>query len=349
MPQEIPYSHWTLHQQMALWRELANQSLPHWGLRHPELDWLGYGSNAVFKVIADAGEYVLRLHPPGSMAAPRLRSELAWLRHIRENTDLHAPMPLPPHNAEEDGHFIALTNPALPPPHLALACLFEFIPGQAKSAQALRARDICAIGRYLARLHTAAQFDPPADFDRPRLDADGFFADDSPYELANDAGLSAAQLDICRQAENHVAAVMARLSADDASFGLIHADLLTKNILFTADGLAALDFEFCAWGFYLYDLAPILWQLKGERAADYPALESALWDGYAALRPSAESERFALETMIAARQLASCAWLLQNRQNPQVREMAPALLSSRIEQLRHFLDGGKLQRSTVTL
>ena len=30
-----------------------------------------------------------------------------------------------------------------------------------------------------------------------------------------------------------------------------------------------LDFEYCGWGFYLYDLAPLLWQLKGERASDY--------------------------------------------------------------------------------
>ena len=345
-----PFGDWTLAQQQALWQSLASEALSVWGLRGREVSWLGYSSNAVFKVVTAGGDFVLRLHAPGPVTSARLRSELAWLRHIRQQSDLLAPFPLPVADGVAQDSLVALAHAQLPPPHQVFACVFAYMPGDGKAAQALTQDDVCAVGRYLAQLHTGGQFQPPADFERPRLDAEGFFADDSPYASSREGdALTAAQLAVCREVAQTVEAAMARLAQLPGSFGLIHGDLLAKNVLFTADGVAALDFEHCAWGYFLYDLAPLLWQLKGERADDYEDLEAVMWAGYVSLRPQANSEREDLETLIAARQLASCRWLLQNQHHPQVRAAAPTLLAGRIEELRRFLAKGRLQRRTATL
>ena len=345
-----PFGDWTLARQQALWQSLADEALPRWGLQARELSWLGYSSNAVFKAVTDKGDFVLRLCRAGRGKLALVRSELAWLRHIREQTALLAPYPLPVAGAAAGDSLLELAQAQLPPPHTALACLFEYIPGESKPADGLGEKDVYAVGRWLAQLHTSAQFQPPAYFDRPRLDAQGFFSDDSPYASSGERdALTQAQLEVCREVAQAVEAAMKRLAKTPAAFGLIHSDLLAKNILFTTTGVAALDFEHCAWGYFLYDLAPLLWQLRGDRADDYAALEDAMWAGYVSLRRQAEPEREHLETFVAARQLASCRWLLNNQHLPQVREAAPALLAGRIDQLRAFLATGSLLRRTATL
>lgn len=344
------YSEWTLAQQKALWQQLADEALTRWDIDAQAISWLGYSSNAVFKVESDAGDYVLRLQPAWRANVAQVRSELAWLRAIRHASSLQAPFPVPAAGKNDDALLVEVAHPQLPPPHSVLACLFEFIHGESKPATALGCADVHAVGRYLAQLHTLAQIDPPADFDRPRFDAQGLFGGDSPYAAQHVCqALTMAQLEICEAVARAVENVLSQLNQREAAFGLIHADLLAKNILFTDAGIAALDFEHCAWGCYLYDLAPLLWQLKGERPDDYAQLEASLWDGYTASLANEHPPRDCLETFIAARQLASCRWLLNNRDHPQIRALTPTLLRGRIDELRDFLACGKLQRRTVTL
>ncbi len=343
------FSEMTLAQQQALWQQLAATALPRWGLAAQGLRWLGYSSNAVFKVPAEAGAYVLRLQPARVKAA-RLHSELAWLRSIRQMSNLQAPVPVLPAGEPDDALLVELSHPQLPPPHSAWACLFEFIPGESKPAAALSCQDMRKVGEYLAQLHTRAQIAPHAAFDRPRLDAQGYFGGDLPSASPHEGQLlTPAQRGICRAVARAVEKTLSQLQPSAAAFGLIHADLLAKNILFTDAGIAALDFADCAWGCFLYDLAPLLWQLKGDRAQDYAQLEASLWAAYSTSLASDPPPRAYLETFIAARQLASCRWLLNHRDHPQIRELTPALLRGRIQELRGFLETGNLQRSTATL
>lgn len=344
------YSEWTLAQQKALWQQLASEALTRWELGARTISWLGYGSNAVFKVKSDAGDYVLRLQPAWRVTTAQAQSELAWLRAIRQASDLQAPFPVAVHAKNGAALLVEVAHPQLPPPHSALACLFAFIHGESKPATDLQCADVQAIGRYLAQLHTLAQVNPRADFDRPRLAAQGLFGDDSPYAAQREPQmLTIAQREVCEAVARAVEDATSQLHRRDAAFGLIHADLLAKNILFTKTGIAALDFEYCAWGCFLYDLAPLLWQLKGEQPTDYAQLEASLWAGYTASLGQEPPPRDFLEIFIAARQLASCRWLLKHREHPQIRALTPALLKGRIDELRDFLACGKLQRRTATL
>ena len=321
-----------------------------WRLKPRKIRRLGLGANIVFMVTTSEAKYVLRLQQARGVKAARLSSELTWLALIRRDTKLLAPFPVKALVDGREQHYLTLRHDMLAPPSLVYAVLFEYISGEQKTARDLSVGDVYRIGEYLGRLHSDAQFGAPADFDRPCLDWEGLFGDNSPYASPDQhSRTSPAQRAVMEAAAQRLRAPMTELAARPGSTGLIHADLLAKNIVFRGKSVAALDFEFCGWGFYLYDLAPLLWQLKGERTGDYPELDDALWRGYISARPTPDDDRELLEPLIAARQLASIRWLLANLQNPTLGEAAPSLIAARCEELKVFLETGSLRRSTPTL
>ena len=342
-------ANWTLEEQKRFWCDLAHEVIEQWGLGRSRLSWLGYSNNAVFAVNTFGGRYVLRLQMSGRVSAEFLESELVWLQRIRLNTKLLAPVPVP---LQVDGAEVlfASVSPARLSPDAVLCCLFEFVYGESRSAKELSADDVYSVGAYLGTLHRAGQFEPPDAFSRPRMDWEGLFGEESPY-LARDSivSLSGEQARIFEQVEDCVRTAMSTIDRGPESFGLIHGDLLAKNILYCDDLPVALDFEYCGWGYFLYDLAPLLWQLKGERPAEYIYLEDAMWSGYASETGLTEHERDRLEIFIAARQMASCRWLLANAGNPTVRQVAPQLIEDRAMELRDFLENGVLKRKSRTL
>ena len=340
----------TIDQQRRLWLEIARRALRAWQLSPRKLRWLGQGRNVVLQVATRAADYALRLHPPGSVTASRLGAELRWLASIRRDTDLMAPLPLALTVDGRERLFLELRHEQLPPPSVVYAALFEYLPGEIKSARDLSEKDVGRIGEFLGGLHARAQTMKQPDFAGPRLDWEGLFGDDSPYASPTASNTPGAEeLGILGDVAGALRAPLSTLASKPDAMGLIHADLLAKNIVFRRESIAALDFEYCAWGFFLYDLAPLLWQLRGERAHDYPALEAALWRGYTSIRPLLADDRQRLEPFIAARQLASIRWLLAHRRNPSLRAIAPTLIKERCAELRAFLETGRLRRATPTL
>lgn len=343
------YANWSLDEEKRFWLALAHEVIQHWRLGAVHLDWLGYSGNAVFKVGAPGGSYVLRMHLPGRVRADYLASELSWLRYLRAHTSLLAPVPLPLPGNESDALYYA-HRLAPQEPDVVLCCLFEYLAGESKPAQDLSSADLYALGIYLGTLHQDGQFEAPSGFARPKMQAETMFGAGSLYAIRDASiALTAQQADIFERVQTRLRAEMAGIARNSSSFGLIHGDLLAKNILFRAGTPVALDFEYCAWAFFLYDLAPILWQLKGERPGDYPQLEEALWRGYTAKTGIDMRARDRLEVFIAARQLASCRWLLAHAAHPEMRALAPRLLADRTQELRGYLETGLLQRRSLTL
>lgn len=336
--------------QQRLWLELGEHALRRWNLRSDTLRLLAYGGKVIIRVTAAGADYVLRLYRPERVNVPWLRSELTWLAMLRRRTDLLAPCPIAAPIDGGEQMLVELPTDWPPAAPIVYAALFEFIDGQVLMARDLRPIDVFRIGEYLGKLHRIGQFSPPAGFDRPRLDWEGLFGSDSPYASTAASDLIGDdQRAILDELAVRLLGPFSKLSSSDDNSGLIHADLLAKNIVFRESTIGALDFEFCGWGFFLYDLAPLLWELKGERAQDYAELEEAFWTGYTSIRPVAENDRELLEPFIAARQYASIRWLLANLQNPAVKQVATSLIAERCEELKGFLETGILRRSTPTL
>lgn len=306
------------------WFNQAQIALQALGLTDAQLAWLAYTHNAVFSVQSDDTQTILRLQRPATR--PRLLAEHAILIFLHQH-NLAVPQPL--HIYESDA---------------VVGLHLSYLAGEARSATEITTDEMQAIGSFLGQLHNVP-YPVNHDEERPTLDWHGLFGEGGLY----DPGAALAQV---FTAEHHTVmdAVAARvketmdeIGTGPDEYGLIHGDFLLHNILFHQGAVRALDFEYCGWGYYLYDLTPVLWQLKPQ--ARYHDLEMALWQGYTGIRPLTQRHRDLLETFIAGRQVASLRWLAANQHNPAYAGKVPQLLQTRIAELRGFLDTGTLHRS----
>jgi Ser/Thr protein kinase RdoA (MazF antagonist) len=318
-----------------LWMESAQR------LAHEAAEFLCLGAietlmllnatnNAVFRAETATGVYTMRIHRPGYTTAAEIASELVFLEALSREAELRAPIPAGP-------LFIGSLADGTP----AHTAVFHWIAGESRSPRQLTPDDLRRVGLYAARLHHFSQcFSPPDGFTRPRRDWDGLFGERSHYSVGTDEVFTDSQRAIF---EAVAAEVRRRIAAyaDQADVrGLIHADLIPRNLLWRDGEVCAIDFDDCAWGYFLYDLAPSLWFARGEPG--YEAARNALWEGYTAVRPQPDARGDLLEAFVAARHVASCRWLAGNRHHPSIADHFSATLKSRIEELQHFLDTGML-------
>lgn len=329
----------TYEQQLERLTGAAQQALKQYGLQGARLEKLSYYNNAVYKVTGSNGDvFTLRLHRPGHKRIDWIRSELRWLAHLQQNTALLVPQPVP-----TAAHTLLAEVRVEGIAQLLPCALFRWLDGQFYGTADMELEHFRQAGIFLAQLHQAATaFNPPADFMRPRLDWEGLFGEDSPYNPGEGAKIFTDEQKVVFTAvEEQVQVAMYSIGQSARTFGLIHADFLSKNILFSGQQTGAIDFDECGWGYYLYDLAPLLLQVKPDNR--YESRREAYLDGYSSLRPLSQTNVSHLEVFIAARHLASCRWQAGNLHNPSIRAHAAEVIARRTEDLRRFLQTGHLE------
>lgn len=325
--------------QLARWDALASRTLAHFGLPDATYTLVSYTNNAIYRVDTGSQTFALRLHRPGLKSRTRIESELMWLRHLNESGELSVPSPVTPLYT---GQLEGAEQPVY-------AVLFRWLEGESRESDALTPADFERIGGFIARLHEhSRRFSSPAGFDRPALDFEGLFGSRSPYQPGpeGEALMTSEQRGVIAAAADRIREVMTGLDAQRPhSFGLIHADLIAKNLLWRQEVIgtstvAALDFDDCAFGYYLYDLAPLLLYSKHE--PDYPERRNALWSGYTRHTDSIDTDFETLEALVAARHIASIRWIAGNLSNPAIRDRAPEIIRGRVDALKRFVTTGQL-------
>lgn len=311
-------------EQRNWWYQLAYSVLEqHFSIDDAKVKWLAYTHNAVFDVTSPNHDdhWVLRIGQPAS--SRNLASEIEVLRSINKHGLI---APFPEKSLELD---------------IMSALLLTYVEGYSVDSNEVTIDEMQSIGIFLARFHAIEIYQP---LNRLKLDYNGLLSKDGIYYPGDEnmRVFTDEQILVMDAVAEKVKGAMDELGQDDSEFGLIHGDLLLKNILFHEGEVRALDFEYCGWGYYLYDLTPLLWQLKPQER--YPQLEQALWDGYTSIRPLTERHRELLETFIAGRQVASMRWIAANQQNPHVVGKVEAILSQRTAELQAFLETAILNR-----
>ena len=312
---------------------LAQQALVHFDMPGASAELINYSNNAIYRIIAgDGRRFTLRIHRPGLKHESWIKAELTWLSAIHDQTDLCAPVPV--------GSLYAGT---LEGADGTVHCdLFQWIEGQPIAA--INTHLAHAFGQYVADLHNfSARYDLPADMTRPRLDWAGLFGENSPYNPgpAGEALFTVDQRAIMHRATQQIKQVMAALDDQTDTFGLIHADLTPKNLLWADDTLCAIDFDDCAYGYYVYDLAPMM-LLGFKDETNETALRNNLWTSYANRRGLSADQRADFEALVAARFIASIRWIAGNTANPAIRNRAPQIIAERVTRLETYLSTGEL-------
>jgi Ser/Thr protein kinase RdoA (MazF antagonist) len=317
-------------QQVARLRQLAVRALDSYPLADARMRFIAHGENTTFRVDASPHgsppgrreRFLLRVHRParhGRHVDPSaaIRSELKWLTALRADTDLSVPEPVP----TGDGDLTAIaTADGVPEPRVC--SVLRWMDGRVHTASP-RPVHLRRLGIAMARLHNHAEgWRRPADFVRIHWDWATFFGDTMEYGGINAARVWDLLPDDVRRRYDQVASrmerVMARLGGGTDMVGLIHADLHLDNALFLGDDVRLIDFDDCGSGYWLYDVAVALWELRHRH--DYESFRTAFLDGYLRHRPLPTDDLAHLDDFIATREVAFGLWYAGTAQvNPAFR------------------------------
>lgn len=327
----IPFEQASYLAQVRRLRALAENAVALYPVRVRRLEFLQHGENATFRVdAADGRRYLLRLHRPDYHHADAIGEELRWLSLLAKR-GLRVPAPL----RSRRGRLLeTATHPSVTRPrHCGL---FHWIDGRfiEKSLSPAHLHDT---GRLLARLQTIV---PRGEVRHRRYwTADGL-AGPAPKFGPIDR-LTGVPAGAQRRINEGRATIHRALRAYERKFparrGLIHADLHFGNLLATREGLAAIDFDDCGFGFHVYDLVPPLLSaanILGAGGRDrLPEMKAALIDGYRSGRPWDSNDANALEHLIGARRLMMLGWLNSRSDNPRLRKHLPGAVERALKHL----------------
>jgi Ser/Thr protein kinase RdoA (MazF antagonist) len=323
---------------------LARQALRLYGLADADLAPIRLTNNAVFEVRPrdHVDRLVLRVHRPGYRTAGETGSELQFLAVLDEQlrgTAVTVPRPV----AALDGRLLVQVSATVQGQNATRQCdLLTWIGGRVlRPTRGLGPRLTFLLGEALGRIHSVAEaFQPSAGFELPRWDADALFTLASPFRPGRlDRLLSLEDWNLVQQVAERTRAAFAELERGGAQMRVIHADYILGNCLFRRSGnawqLGVLDFDDLGWGYFAYDLCPLLGNL-----ADFPnytTLRRLFLDGYRSVRDLPSELEPHLPILMAARHAVSCAWLAGMERTGMARVPVAEHLAIRMQQIRQCL------------
>lgn len=309
---------------------LAHRAARLWGFDPARVTLAARRENVVYRVDDDAGSFALRLHRPGYRTPAELVSELHWMAALQAGgMAVPRPVPLP------DGQLTAQLGDTL-------VDVLSWLPGQPLGAQGAmegvtdRAGLAHRLGRLLAQMHDLSDgWTPPPGFTRPSWDRAGLLGDDPLWgRFWEHPELTAAQRTLFETARAQANAHLAGIESD-LDYGLIHADVITENIMRDGDALYLIDFDDGGWGFRDFELATFL--MRFVDASDYADIRAALLEGYSERR---RIDAQTLELFLTLRALTYPGWIIPRRLEPGGAARSARAIATAVPVAETYLNGG---------
>jgi len=244
-----------------------------------------------------AGNLILRLHRQGYHSQAEIASELDWLTALQDLPGLRAVRPVAGRDGmvtQIDGRFVVGFCP---------------IAGQELQPGDDLSRWFAHLGEITARLHLQSRgWTPPTGFTRKRWDAETILGPQPHWgDWRQAPGLDADGLRLLERATGALTRDLQVYGTGPRVFGLIHADLRLANLMVDDQGLTAIDFDDCGFGWWVYDLASALSFIETDPRL--PDLIARWCKGYTAIAPLRPEDRAMIPAMIFLRRVLLTAWL----------------------------------------
>ena len=306
-------------------RQLAVEALAKIDAPWDSLRLIFHGENTTFRAHHSSGDYLVRVHRPGYQNPRTIRSELELLRAIRAQTDVLAPVPA--------SEVMRLEAPGVERRNVVV---FHWMHGQFRND--FTRHGMARLGRTAAELHLFAEGFVPSDgFDRMFATVEGMTGENMGGSLQD---WPAETRGFVEEVVERAAWVLDDLGRDRDVWGIVHNDLHHGNRLVTAGGrLGVIDFDDCAFGHYMADIAVMLGFPFHTKPDVYPELADAYFAAYRELRPISDDEIATLPAFLVLRRVMITLWVIGRAvDNPYFADRAPNEVERSIRVLHDLND-----------
>jgi len=271
-----------MEEKQTLFNDVASRAVAEYGIKDYSLRFIRHSDNVTFKVERPGlGSYLLRIHVPvtrpmGAHGADSgaVNSELLWLEALSRDTDLVLQKPA----RNRTGTLVTkvpVGNAASP----VNCTLLQWVNGEPYHRDLESEQTAHQIGEILAKLHLqASRWEIPKGFRRPKRDIayfDGVLRGIQP--ALKDGRVSPSDYSEFETSIALLTETLRSLDQNRQTNGIIHADTHKGNMLYHKGRIRLIDFSFCAFGNYLFDLGICFSDTK-------QSLHPAFLDGYQGLR-----------------------------------------------------------------
>ncbi len=281
---------------------VVSNALKHWGIHSDSIKLVAQRENLVYRISESStgNTYALRLHRPGLRSEAELRSESQWLNAL-STSGLDIALPV----ATTNGAWCIKTGDYW-------VDMQVWLQGDTIDHHA-QASHYSTLGSAMARLHDASDnWALPHDFERPEWDRDGLVGESPLWgRFWDNPKLNAEQRLLLIQFRQ---AALLHLNEQHCAldYGLIHADLVSENVLINKHSLHLIDFDDSGFGYRLFDLATTV--LRLQRLPGQEHLVDALIAGYVNERGL---DLGTLDLFLALRACTYIGWIVPRAHEPE--------------------------------
>lgn len=319
---------------------IALEALDAWGIEAPQIRLIKERENAVYSVEDPSGHrYALKLHRYGYHSDQELLAEYSWIAALNES-GLRVPQPMASiegsplvHVAFEGRHHQLDLVPWIEAEPLAAVSTDDAGPDELR-------RIYTELGRLAARVHLQSQqWQVPAGFSRKAWDAEGLLGQ-APlwgrfWELE---ALSPGQRDTVGAARAQAEIDLrhyAESPEGQASFSLIHADLVQDNVLVSDGALHLIDFDDAGFGWHLFELATALYFER--EAEDFDLMLASMVTGYRDIKPLSDEQLAVLPLFFLLRSFTYLGWVHERPGSETAAELTSMLVMGCLREAEHYL------------
>lgn len=327
----------TYRSQVRILREFAKAGIRKYDLKIRSLDFINHGENATFRVKSTDGEFLLRIHRKDYHSKEAILEELSWLKHLANSSpELKSLIPQPLKSSK--GQFLEFdkTNQLPGGRHFALLkwTYGRFI------WKSVTPRHMFQLGKLIAKLHQNRP--KSATLNRRYWDSEGLVGKVPKFgSLQKLNGVNSSDQRLINTCRTQLYRRLKKYEMKHPDrMGMIHADLHFGNLINTQNGLAAIDFDDCGFGFNVYDLAIPIQSLynnkKSRKISKIDELKKALIAGYSETFGWDEDDERILEDLMMARKIVMLGWLNSRRDNPRLKKYMPIAVKNAIAAIKKY-------------
>lgn len=251
---------------------------------------LSIGVNDIYLVETQNKKYVLRLSRVEkylTLSASEFLFELEWLDFLKDH-DVPVSYPI----RRLDNQFCGLIQSPEGPRY---STLFSYAEGRAN----MNIEQAFVLGKSLAKLHIVSDsFE--TTLNRAHLNL--YHLIECPLRQIKEflGETCQNQCDYLDELAEELTKQISNVKLAEGSYGIIGGDVHGYNQHFTeGNQVTMFDFEFCAYGYRMYDLATFKWG----RCSNNPALWDAFLNGYQSIRKVSNEEIQSIDVFVKARNL----------------------------------------------